>query len=182
MYPKTGRNIVYTSLWDNYPDKVSIALSGAASHAYLLMAGSTNHMQSHIDNGLITVTYTDGTTDELPLRNPHNWCPIEQDYYEDGLAFHAAQPRPFRIDFASAVVARELMPMGEHYGRPAATGVAASYFDRNFERGAGIILDMPLHPQKTLQSLTISTLSNDVVIGLMGITLQRPANVSTQKK
>ena len=182
MYPKTGRNIVYTSLWDNYPDKVSIALSGTASHAYLLMAGSTNHMQSHIDNGLITVTYTDGTTDELPLRNPHNWCPIEQDYYEDGLAFHAAQPRPYRIDFASAVVARELMPMGEHYGRPAATGVAASYFDRNFERGAGIILDMPLHPQKTLQSLTISTLSNDVVIGLMGITLQRPANVSTQKK
>ena len=74
------------------------------------------------------------------------------------------------------------MPMGEHYGRPAATGVAASYFDRNFERGAGIILDMPLHPQKTLQSLTISTLSNDVVIGLMGVTLQRSANVSTQKK
>ena len=41
---------------------------------------------------------------------------------------------------------------------------------------------MPLHPQKTLRSLTVSTLSNDVVIGLMGITLQRPANVSTQKK
>ena len=182
MYPKTGRNIVYTSLWDNYPDTVSITLSGAASHAYLLMAGSTNHMQSHIDNGLITVTYTDGTTDKLPLRNPHNWCPIEQDYYEDGLAFHAAQPRPYRIDFASAIVSRELMPMGEHYGRQAATGVAASYYDRNFERGAGIILDMPLNSQKTLRSLTVSTLSNDVVIGLMGITLQRPANISMQKK
>ena len=48
--------------------------------------------------------------------------------------------------------------------------------------GAGIILDMPLNSQKTLRSLTVSTLSNDVVIGLMGITLQRPANISMQKK
>jgi hypothetical protein len=32
---------------------------------------------------------------------------------------------------------------------------------------------MPLNPQKTLQSLTVRTLSNDVVVGLMGITLQR---------
>ena len=173
LYPKTGRNIVYTSLWDNYPDAVSIPLSGTASHAYLLMAGSTNHMQSRIDNGIVVAQYADGTADTLRLQNPHNWCPIEQDYYEDGLAFHAAKPRPYRIDFASGAVSRELQPMGEHYGRPAATGVAASYFDRNFERGAGIILDMPLNPQKTLQSLTVRTLSNDVVVGLMGITLQR---------
>jgi hypothetical protein len=31
---------------------------------------------------------------------------------------------------------------------------------------------MPLNPQKRLKSLTIRTLSNDVVIGLMAITLQ----------
>ena len=173
LYPPTGRNIVYTSLWDNYPDAVSIPLTGSASHAYLLMAGSTNHMQSHIDNGLIVAQYADGTADTLHLQNPHNWCPIEQDYYEDGLAFHAAQPRPYRIDFATAAVSRELMPMGGHYGRPAATGVAASYFDRSFEKGAGIILDMPLDARKALRSLTVRTLSNDVVIGLMGVTLQR---------
>ena len=172
-FPEKGRNIVYTSLWDNYPDAVEIPLQGSASHAYLLMAGSTNHMQSHIDNGCVTVSYTDGTIDVLPLQNPHNWCPIEQDYYEDGLAFHAAQPRPYRIDFATGKTSRKLMEMGEHYGRPAATGVAASFFDRNFEKGAGIILDMPLNPQKALKSLTLRTLSNDVVIGLMGVTLQQ---------
>ena len=163
-FPQKGRNIVYTSLWDNYPDAVEIPLSGNASHAYLLLAGSTNYMQSRIDNGMITVTYTDGTTDVLPLQNPHNWCPIEQDYYEDGLAFHAASPRPFRLDFATLKVSRELMSMGERYG----------YQQRDFAKGAGVILDMPLHPQKTLRSLTVRTLSNDIVIGLMGITLQRP--------
>ena len=162
-FPQEGRNIVYTSRWDNYPEAVSIPLSGRATHAYLLMAGSTNHMQSRIDNGRLTVTYTDGTTDVLHLQNPHNWCPIEQDYYEDGLAFHAAQPRPYRLDFATMKASRELMPMGERYG----------YRQRNFAKGAGIVLDMPLNAQKTLRSMTLTTLSNDVVIGLMGITLQR---------
>lgn len=172
-YAKKGNNIVYTSLWDNYPDVVTVPLSGSASHAYLLMAGSTNHMQSHIDNGLVVVRYTDGSSDTLHLQNPHNWCPIEQDYYEDGLAFHAAQPRPYRIDFATARVTRLLMPMGEHYGRPAKGGVAGSYNDRSLEKGAGIILDMPLNSHKALQDLTVRTLSNDVVIGLMAVTLQR---------
>ena len=172
-YAKKGKNIVYTSLWNNYPDAATVPLSGSASHAYLLMAGSTNHMQSHIDNGLVVVRYTDGTSDTLHLQNPHNWCPIEQDYYEDGLAFHAAQPRPYRIDFATARVTRQLMPMGERYGRPVVSGIAGSYNDRSLEKGAGIILDMPLNSQKTLHDLTVRTLSNDVVIGLMAVTLQR---------
>jgi hypothetical protein len=161
--PQAGPNIVYTSLWDNYPDAVTIPLKGRASAAYLLMAGSTNHMQSRIDNGQIVVTYTDGTTDTLPLYNPHNWCPIEQDYYEDGLQFHAAQPRPYRLDFASLKVSREHMPMGERYG----------YQQRDFKAGAAVMLDMPLNSSKLLKNLTLRTLSNDVVIGLMGLTLQR---------
>jgi hypothetical protein len=32
---------------------------------------------------------------------------------------------------------------------------------------------MPLNKEKTLKELTLRTLSNDVVIGLMGVTLQR---------
>ena len=172
-FPQQGRNIVYTSLWDNYPDSISMPLEGRASHAYLLMAGSTNHMQYGIDNGMIRVTYTDGTEDCLPLRNPHNWCPIEQDYYDDGLAFRLMQPRPYRIDFATGRVSRALIPSEERYGQRDATAAGALVSNRNFERGAGIILDMPLDREKTLKSITLRTLSNDVVIGLMGITLQR---------
>lgn len=173
LSPATGRNIAYTSLWDNYPDSVTIELNGKATHAYLMMAGSTNHMQSRIDNGVITVRYTDGSSEVLPLHNPHNWCPIEQDYYEDGLAFTAASPRPYRVDFANGKVSRELMGMGKHYGNPKSESGAGSHDDRTFEKGAGIILDMPLDYTKELESLTVTTLSNDVVIGLMGVTLQR---------
>lgn len=171
--PAKGHDIVYTSLWDNYPDAVSVAVNGSASHAYLLMAGTTNPMQSRIDNGLVIAHYTDGSADTLHLYNPHNWCPIEQDYYEDGLAFHAAQPRPYRIDFADAHVTRELLPLGEHYGEPVPGGTAGSYNNRSLKQGAGVLLDMPLDKTKTLDRITVRTLANDVVIGLMAVTLQR---------
>ena len=81
---KEGNNIAFTSLWDNYPDSICIPLAGKASHAYLLLAGSTNHMACHIANGVLKVRYTDGTYTELTLTNPDNWCPIEQDFYVDG--------------------------------------------------------------------------------------------------
>ena len=160
--PAVGQNMIYTSLWDNYPDAVTIPLKGKASKAYLLMAGSTNHMQSRIDNGLVVVTYTDGTADTLALRNPDNWCPIEQEYYIDGQAFNAPQPRPYRVCFGTGDVSRNLgsiVPLGGDYGR-------------DIPGGAGQMLEMALNPQKRLKSLTIRTLSNDVVIGLMAITLQ----------
>lgn len=79
--PKEGKNIVYTSLWDNSPDSISVMLRGKASHAYLLMAGSTNPMQYAIENAVVRVEYADGTRDELMLTPPVNWCPIEQDFW-----------------------------------------------------------------------------------------------------
>jgi hypothetical protein len=88
--PAEGPNIAYTSLWDNYPDSIEVKLSGKASHAYLLMAGSTNHMQSRIENAVVRVYYADGTSECLPLVNPYNWSPIEQLYFEDGKAFSRA--------------------------------------------------------------------------------------------
>ena len=165
--PKQGQNIVYTSLWDNYPDSVVIPMKGKASVAHLLMAGSTNHMQSRIDNGLVIVTYTDNTTDTLALRNPDNWCPIEQDYYVDGKAFHTAVPRPQRVCLGK-VGADGLPIVSRDLGRE--LNIQGVY-GREIPGGAAQILHMPLNPKKQLRSLTLRTLSNDVVIGLMGVTL-----------
>ena len=160
--PAIGNNIVYTSLWDNYPDSVVIPLKGQGEGAWLLMAGSTNHMQSRIDNGLVIATYTDGTRDTLALRNPDNWCPIEQDYYIDGKAFQAPQPRPYRVCLGTGDVSRDL---GAVFHLQGAEG-------RLIPGGAAQMLYMPLDKAKRLRSMTVRTLSNDVVIGLMAITLQ----------
>ena len=160
--PAKGQNIVYTSLWDNYPDSITVPLKGRASHAYLLMAGTTNQMQSRIDNAVITVHYTDGTTDTLPLRNPDNWCPIEQDYYYDNYAFRVPEPHPMRVHLMSDKVSREL---GKELNLKGAA-------DRRINGGAAQIIDMHLNPDKKLHALTLRTLSNDVVVGLMAVTLQ----------
>jgi hypothetical protein len=44
---------------------------------------------------------------------------------------------------------------------------------RKIPGGAATVLDLPLDPAKELRSLTVRTLANEVVIGLMGLTLAR---------
>jgi hypothetical protein len=167
MSAKEGKNIIYTSLWDNYPDSVEIPLTGKASCAWLLLAGSTNNMQSRIDNGEIVVTYKDGTTDILPLRNPDNWCPIEQDYFIDDYAFKVETPRPYRVHLGSGLVSRHLTDALQLHQSPQFNEANPYIPD-----GAAEILSMPLKSDKKLKSITIKTLSNDVVIGLISLTLQ----------
>ena len=158
-----GDNIAYTSLWNNYPDSLCVELHGSATAVCLLLAGSTNHMQSRIDNGIVTVAYTDGATDTLRLRNPDNWCPIEQDYYVDGKAFTTSVQRPYRVCLGTGTVSRNL---GEALS---ITGV----YGREIPGGAAQMLVMPLDASKNLRSLTLRTLSMDVVIGLMALSLCR---------
>jgi hypothetical protein len=45
-------------------------------------------------------------------------------------------------------------------------------YGREIPGGAAQMLRMPLNSKKKLKSLTVLTLSNDVVIGLMAVTLQ----------
>ena len=39
--------------------------------------------------------------------------------------------------------------------------------------GAATVLDLPLSPSKELKSLTLRTFSNELIIGLMAVTLAR---------
>lgn len=159
----TGNNIAFTALWDNYPDSIQIKLNGHADHAYLLLAGSTNSMQSRIANGRITITYTDGTTHVQDLVNPETWCPIEQDYFTDTLAFKMNGPKPWRLHFKSGYATQEL---GRYLN-------IKGVYGREIDGGAGMLLDILLDPHKELKTLSLATLSNDVVVGLISVTLQR---------
>jgi hypothetical protein len=156
----TGANVVFTSQWDNYPRDVTIPLHGQARRAFLLMAGSTNFMQSRIDNGEIVVAYADGSEARTALRNPDNWWPIEQDYFYDYYQFPLCARLPVRVDLKTARV-RVLDPATFK-----GTGSAV-------EGGAATVLEVPLDSSRQLKSLTLRTLANDVVIGLMGVTLDK---------
>ena len=154
---------MFTSQWDNYPKEIQVSLNGSASHVYLLMAGSTNPMQSRITNGEVIVQFTDGNADTLQLRNPENWWPIEEDYIIDGYAFTTGAPFPLRLYLKAGKFDRGLSNYSTIKGL---TNMA-------IDGGAATVLDMPLNTSKTLKSLTVKTLANDVVIGFMSVTLQR---------
>jgi hypothetical protein len=155
--PGDSPNIVFTSQWDNYPRDATLPLAGRARAVYLLMAGSTNWMQSRIDNGEVIVTYTDGTTARLALHNPSTWWPIEQDYFIDDYQFQNSSPLPPRLHLRTGEFK---FLRGPGHGE-------------KIPGGAATVVRLSLDPQKELQLLTMRTLANEVVIGLMAATLVR---------
>jgi hypothetical protein len=157
--PGAAKNILFTSQWDNYPREAIVPLSGRARRLHLLMAGSTNAMQSRLDNGEVVVTYTDGTVSRLALRNPETWWPIEQDYFTDDYQFRVDAPLPMRVDLKTGTV-RTL------------EGETFKGQGRFVPGGAATVLSLALDEDKELKSLVVRALANDVVIGLMAVTLQ----------
>ncbi len=155
-----AKNIAFVSQWDNYPREISVPLSGRAAHAFLLMAGSTDAMKSRFDNGEVILTYEDGTTARLALHNPTTWWPIDQDYYIDEFAFARPEPLPPRVDLATGQV--RVLNLEAFKGK-----------GRSVPGGAATVLDLPLDAGKDLKSLTVRAIANEVVIGLMSVTLQR---------
>jgi hypothetical protein len=124
------------------------------------MAGSTNPMQTGIDNGEVIVTYADGSTARLPLRNPTTWWPIEQDYFIDDYAFRYNGLLPPRVDLKTGKI--RVLEMESFKGKGS-----------KISGGAATVLNLPLDPAKELKSLTVRALANEVVIGLMSLTLER---------
>ena len=157
----TQSNILFTSQWDNYPKEAVVPLTGKSSHAYLLMAGSTNPMQSRLVNGAVIITYTDNTADTLLLKNPETWWPVEQDYMDDGYGFTIDAARPVRIHLKTGKI---VLGYDDDY---------KEFEGKMIDGGAATVLDMPLNWAKTLKELKLQTIANDVVIGLMAITLIR---------
>lgn len=158
---ETGaKNVIFVSQWKNYPPEVSVPISGKSPHAFFLMAGSTSAMQSRLDNGEVVVTYADGSTERLGLNNPVNWWPIDQDYFIDDFAFRRDERIPPRVDLRTGRIRLLTLPGFKGKGG-------------KIPGGAATVLDLPLNRNKELKSLTVRALANEVVIGVMSVTLER---------
>ena len=156
-----AKNIAFVSRWDNFPREITVRLSGKASKIHLLMAGSTDGMKSRRDNGEIIITYADGSTTRVPLENPTTWWPIDQDYFIDDYAFRRPGPLPIRIDLKTGKI--RILDEKTSAGK-----------GRKVVGGAATVLDIDLDPSKEVKSMAVRAIANEVVIGLMSATLQRP--------
>ena len=73
LTPAQGNNAVTVSLWDNFPTKAEIPLSGKAAEMAVLLCGTTHAMQSYVVNAKLKVNYTDGTSETVDLIQPVNF-------------------------------------------------------------------------------------------------------------
>ncbi|PWK29199.1 uncharacterized protein DUF608 [Arcicella aurantiaca] len=156
-------NIAFVSKWDNFPDTLSIkteSLTGQRLH--LLMAGTTNPMQSQMNNGKVVITFENDSKQEFHLNNPNNWWPIEQDFFYDGKAFKYSQTeRPTRLLLKTGKFTKEDIKYNsiKGFSNKAIDGGAANVYEIN----------IPKTPIKAIQMIA---LNNDVIIGLMAVTVE----------
>ena len=137
------KNIAFTSRWDNWPKSVSVPVNAAGEAVWLLVCGSTNPMQGRIANAVVRFRYVDGQEEQLELVPPLNFWSL--------CGFGRTDYDLKRDAFALPKEPPAQVQLGENcramvYGWKLRQGVA-------------------------LQDVTLETLSQEVVIGLMGLSL-----------
>lgn len=144
--PGEERNIAFASLWDNWPDAVTVPVRRAGEALWFLVAGSTNPMQVRIANAEIVVRYADGITDTLELVPPFNYWALtpqagaDYDYRRDAFALPAQPPPQVQLG-------------------------------RNCR---AMVLNLRLRPGVMVEDITLRALSPEVVVGLMSMSVQLP--------
>ena len=140
------KNIAFTSLWDNWPRKVSVPVNKTGEALWLLICGSTNPMQGRIANAVLLFHYADGKQERLELVPPFNFwsmlpfASIDYDYKKDGFALPKTPPPQVQLG----------------------------------KNCRAMVYGWKLRPGVELKEVTLETLSQEVVIGLMGVSLMNP--------
>ncbi|MCC6579478.1 MAG: DUF4450 domain-containing protein [Phycisphaeraceae bacterium] len=140
-------NAAITSLWDNWPTSVTVPVNLAGDTAWVLVCGTTFPMQMRIANAVLRFRYADGHEDALELVPPLN--------------FWSLCPLG-HVDYSYEIDGFCLPPQPPPQAQ----------LGRNCR---AMVLGRRLRPGATLTDLTLETLSQDVVIGLMGLSIMNPA-------
>ena len=140
------KDIAFTSLWDNWPRKVTVPVNKKGDSVWLLVAGSSNPMQVRIANAVLRFEYADGVKEDLELVNPMNFwslCPFlwsDYEYAREG--FSLPKEKPPQVQLGSNCRA--------------------------------MVYGWKLRPGVELKQVTLESLSEEVIIGLMGLSVCNP--------
>ena len=138
------KNVAFTSLWDNWPRSVTVPVHQRGETVWMLVSGSTFPMQLRIANAVIRFRYADGVTETLELVPPENFWSLSS---WGGLDYN------YETDaFALPKTPPPTVPLGTNC--------------------RAMALSWKLRPGVELESLTLETLSQEVVIGLMGVSIE----------
>ncbi len=148
-------NIAFTSMWDNYPASIDFPVNKKGEAVWFLICGSTNVMQCDIANAILKLNYEGGQTDTLELIPPENYwnlCPITP---------HPNTAGQDSRTYYTSSIDRFCMP--EQYPETVELG----------QNCMAMVLNLKMRRGKELKSITMETLSQEVVVGLMGMTIMK---------
>ncbi|MCL4402726.1 MAG: DUF4450 domain-containing protein [Acidobacteria bacterium] len=154
------KNIAFTSLWDNWPERVSVPVHKKGEALWILISGSTNPMQCGIANAQVRMRYADGREEILQLIPPVNYwtlSPLTANPSVNGQTSGLVNRTDYNYEidaFALPKQPPETVQLGENC--------------------RAMLLSWKLIPGLELESVTLETLSQEVVVGLMGLAVMNP--------
>ena len=155
-WPGEARNVAFTSQWDNWPETVTVPVDCAGDAVWFLVCGSTNPMQGRIANAVLVMKYAEGAEETLELVPPVNFwnlSPIKPVITAPGQESRFDYTAPTDA-FCVPAVWPQTVQLGENC--------------------RAMLLGWRLRKGAVLQSVTLRTLSAEVVIGLMGVSVMNP--------
>ncbi|MBP9914531.1 MAG: hypothetical protein KBF26_14115, partial [Opitutaceae bacterium] len=152
-WPGAARNVAFTSRWDNWPDRITVPVNRRGTAVWFLICGSTNPMQCRIANAVLRLHYADGVEEKIELVPPLNYwnlCPMPVDGLAPGQTSRADYTAPLDA-FCLPTVLPPTVQLGQNC--------------------RAMLLHQTLRPGVLLKHVTLETLSAEVVVGLMGVTV-----------
>jgi hypothetical protein len=137
------RNIAFTSRWDNWPRQVTVPVGQPGGAMWFLVCGSTNPMQVRIPNAELRMEYEDAVVERLELTPPFNFWMLSP--------YNGVDYNYQRDGFCLPKTPPATVQLGNNC--------------------RAVALSWRLRPGVLLKSVTLETLSEEVVIGLMGLTI-----------
>ena len=145
--PAEARNVAFASLWDNWPDAVTTAVGRAGEAVWFLVAGSTNPMQVRIANASLVLRYADGVEETVDLVPPFNYWSLTP---QGGFDYDYK-----RDGFALPATPPTQVQLGKNC--------------------RAMVLNRRLRPGVVLESVTLRALSEEIIVGLLAVSVQNPA-------
>jgi len=143
LWSNGNRNIAFTSQWDNWPKQITVPVNATGNAVWFLLCGTTDPMEVRIANAELRLKYADGVVEKLELVPPLNFWTL--------CPFGGVDYDYERDGFALPKVPPMTVQLGQNC--------------------RGVVLPWRLRPGVALESVTLETLSQQVVIGLMGVTM-----------
>jgi len=144
--PTPTHNVAFTSLWDNWAAQVTVPVNQSAAAVWLLVAGSTQPLQGRIANAVVHFRYADGVEERLELVPPLNFRML--------CPWGGADYNPAMDAFALGDTPPLMVQLGSN--------CRAMLYGWRLREGV------------KLKEVTLETLSQEVVVGLMGVSLMNP--------